>query len=356
MARGRMLDREFYHNIQLSELDVQVRYLYIGTIVFADDDGRLRAHPKYLKALIYPLDEVIRTDTVKSWRDQLAACGLIQVYAAGDQEYLVHPNWSKWQTIRKDRYTPSDCPSPSPKCNHPDKLTQTSNSTDDVAQNDNQAVTSAQPSGNQRLPQPNLTKPNLTKDNNNDNGRGDKDNDITPYYPPVQAENDASALAKSKAGTTKNKFVKPTSEEITQYAKLIDFELDGNQFWNYYESKNWHVGKNRMTNWQAAVRTWKIKHAQNNKSPTINQSVKAVILGFRNAKNVPEADRENWFKTFAGRYAKPAQELLNYFNGKWEPAVDCIQDLADKMQAKGLDWGWTAVFNHAQVYKNQSGR
>jgi len=55
------------------------------------------------------------------------------------------------------------------------------------------------------------------------------------------------------------RFVKPTPEEVTNYARKIGFILDGNQFCDFYESKGWMVGKSPMKVWQAAVRTWKAK-------------------------------------------------------------------------------------------------
>ena len=54
-------------------------------------------------------------------------------------------------------------------------------------------------------------------------------------------------------------FVKPTSEEVTGYAKELGFDLDGQAFCDYYESKGWRIGNTPMKSWQAAVRTWKRK-------------------------------------------------------------------------------------------------
>jgi len=52
-------------------------------------------------------------------------------------------------------------------------------------------------------------------------------------------------------------MTKPTPDEITAYAKSINFDLDGEQFCDFYESKGWKIGKSPMVSWQAAVRTWK---------------------------------------------------------------------------------------------------
>jgi hypothetical protein len=53
------------------------------------------------------------------------------------------------------------------------------------------------------------------------------------------------------------KFSPPTPQEVTEYASSIGFTLDGHKFCDYYESKGWVVGKARMKDWRAGVRTWK---------------------------------------------------------------------------------------------------
>ena len=55
------------------------------------------------------------------------------------------------------------------------------------------------------------------------------------------------------------RFIKPTPDEVTNYARKIGFILDGNQFCDFYESKGWMVGKSPMKVWQAAVSTWQAK-------------------------------------------------------------------------------------------------
>ena len=53
------------------------------------------------------------------------------------------------------------------------------------------------------------------------------------------------------------KFVRPTPEQVEQYAQSIDYDIDGERFCAYYDSKGWMVGKNKMKDWKAAVITWK---------------------------------------------------------------------------------------------------
>lgn len=63
-------------------------------------------------------------------------------------------------------------------------------------------------------------------------------------------------LSSHKLDGTK-RFIKPTPAEVTEYAASLGYQLAGEQFCDYYESKGWLIGKSPMKSWQAAVRTWK---------------------------------------------------------------------------------------------------
>lgn len=59
------------------------------------------------------------------------------------------------------------------------------------------------------------------------------------------------------AKSAKRRFVKPTVEEVAAYAVEKGYRgFDAERFWNFYESKGWMVGKNKMTNWRSAVSNW----------------------------------------------------------------------------------------------------
>jgi hypothetical protein len=51
-------------------------------------------------------------------------------------------------------------------------------------------------------------------------------------------------------------FQKPTLEEISLYCRERNNNVDPEQFFNYYESNGWKVGKNPMRDWKAAIHTW----------------------------------------------------------------------------------------------------
>lgn len=54
----------------------------------------------------------------------------------------------------------------------------------------------------------------------------------------------------------KRKFIKPTLEEINQYCLERNNGINAEAFYDFYESKDWYVGKNKMKDWKACVRTW----------------------------------------------------------------------------------------------------
>lgn len=51
-------------------------------------------------------------------------------------------------------------------------------------------------------------------------------------------------------------FKKPTLEEVKEYCKERNNDVNPQKFIDFYESKGWYVGKNKMKDWKACVRTW----------------------------------------------------------------------------------------------------
>ena len=54
-------------------------------------------------------------------------------------------------------------------------------------------------------------------------------------------------------------FVPPTATEVRQYCDESGHHIDPDAFVDFYASKNWMVGKNKMKDWRAAVRNWERK-------------------------------------------------------------------------------------------------
>lgn len=78
----------------------------------------------------------------------------------------------------------------------------------------------------------------------------------------------------------KKRFKKPTVEEIEEYCKERSNGINAQSFIDFYESKDWMIGKNKMKDWKAAIRTWERK---------------------RSNSNISETDTPKWFNEDLGR-------------------------------------------------------
>lgn len=63
----------------------------------------------------------------------------------------------------------------------------------------------------------------------------------------------------------RTKLVPPSVDEVRAYCKERNNDVDPEAFVNFYASKGWMIGKNRMKDWKAAVRTWE----KNRKGPPL---------------------------------------------------------------------------------------
>ena len=56
--------------------------------------------------------------------------------------------------------------------------------------------------------------------------------------------------------TKRKPFIPPTVEDVREYCTERGNGVDPEAFVDFYASKGWMIGKNRMKDWKAAVRTW----------------------------------------------------------------------------------------------------
>lgn len=55
---------------------------------------------------------------------------------------------------------------------------------------------------------------------------------------------------------TNKRFIVPTVEEVAAYCRERNNNVDPVHFVDYYTANDWKVGRNKMKDWKAAVRTW----------------------------------------------------------------------------------------------------
>jgi hypothetical protein len=52
------------------------------------------------------------------------------------------------------------------------------------------------------------------------------------------------------------RFVPPSLEEVTAYCRERHNDVNPQKWHDFYSAKGWMVGKNKMKDWKAAIRTW----------------------------------------------------------------------------------------------------
>jgi hypothetical protein len=57
------------------------------------------------------------------------------------------------------------------------------------------------------------------------------------------------------------RFTPPTLDEVIEYCRERGNTVNPNRFIDFYAAKGWLIGKNKMKDWKAAVRTWETKEA-----------------------------------------------------------------------------------------------
>ena len=98
---------------------------------------------------------------------------------------------------------------------------------------------------------------------------------VTGVTNDVTKDNESKSKSKSKSKSivigenpTTKQFKIPTVDEIASYCQERNNSVDAQRFFDYYESKGWYVGKNKMKDWKAAVRTWERQDTPTSHCPT----------------------------------------------------------------------------------------
>jgi len=84
--------------------------------------------------------------------------------------------------------------------------------------------------------------------NNNENYKNNENNKNTYALPPA-----AGCVHEKNKNAA---FVPPTAEEVAAYCRERKNAVDPNAFVDFYASKGWVVGKAKMRDWRACVRSW----------------------------------------------------------------------------------------------------
>lgn len=207
MAERRMFAKSVIGSARFLRMPPSSRLLYYDLGMAADDDGVVEAF------------SVMRTTgAVEDDLKVLVSKGFITVLNEDLVAYVV--DWSKNNQIRKDRYQPSIYQNLLVQIGAVDQL-----------------ATDGRPDGNQRSTQYRLGKDRLGK---------------------VSLEEGETADKPPRA----SRFTPPSVEEVRVYCAERKNNVDPERFVDFYASKGWLVGKSKMKDWRAAVRSWERSDSQ----------------------------------------------------------------------------------------------
>ena len=196
---NRIIKESICTSDSLAELSWFEQNVFFRLIVLADDYGIYDARPAIIRGRAYPLHSV--TDKqISDALSKLATVDMIYLYTVGGKPYLQLKTWGEHQQIRatKSKY---------PK---PDEADLQSS---DI--NCNQMISS----------------------------------DSNCPRNPIQSNTNPNPISKGR-------FTPPALDEVKTFCSEHGYGVDPEQFINYYEANGWMVGKNKMKDWKAAVRTW----------------------------------------------------------------------------------------------------
>lgn len=202
MAERRCIAKTICLSDAFLDMPYSARCLYFTLLLNADDDGFVN-NPKSLMRI---------TGAVNDDMNILISKKFVLIFESG---VIVIKHWRIHNTIKNDRYVETKYKEEK-AC---------------LELDENKAYTQINgmciQNGPESDPQINLIKDNLIKGKLN--------------------------MCESK------RFTKPTIEQIQSYINEKGYSVDAERFFDFYESKGWMVGKNKMKDWKACVRTWQGK-------------------------------------------------------------------------------------------------
>ena len=208
MAERRMFAKTIIDSDAFLDMPMSTQALYFHLSMRADDDGFIN-NPKRIQRMIGASDDDLKLLIAKSF---------IIVFESG---VVVIKHWKIHNYIQSDRYKPTVYAEEKSLLDIKKNKAYTLNSNECIQ---NVYITDTQ----DRLGKDRLGKDRLGKDS-------------------IEGE-----TPKSKA----KRFTPPTLEEVTAYCIERNNSVDPQHFIDYYTSNGWLVGKNKMKDWKAAVRTW----------------------------------------------------------------------------------------------------
>ena len=72
-------------------------------------------------------------------------------------------------------------------------------------------------------------------------------------------DKDKDSLSLGGAGAPEEREKRPTLSEVMEFSQREGIQTDVEYFYNYYEANGWHMGKQPIRDWRAALKAWALK-------------------------------------------------------------------------------------------------
>lgn len=110
MARKRMIDPTIWEDENFGELSVYAKLLFIGLFSNADDEGRIRANPAYIKSTVFMYDDLLQDKVEDLMNEVFSKMKSVKGYLVDGKQYIQLLKWSEYQKQHKDRIVSSTLP------------------------------------------------------------------------------------------------------------------------------------------------------------------------------------------------------------------------------------------------------
>jgi len=99
--------------------------------------------------------------------------------------------------------------------------------------------------------------------------------------PESMATHNSQPITNKKQPTERKKrFTPPSLDDCSRFfneKEYVNAQTEGEKFYYFYESKNWYVGKNKMTDWHKAAGSWNARNKENQpKQETIEERMERL--------------------------------------------------------------------------------
>ena len=88
------------------------------------------------------------------------------------------------------------------------------------------------------------------------------DRRVTTSDTEIEIELEKEIELENREKKMRKTFVKPTIQQIKDYALSINYNLDADAFYDYYESVGWKIGNKPMKDWKCTIRNWRRRDEQ----------------------------------------------------------------------------------------------